>query len=181
MTNIRKENLSIERLESLRNEIEVLESKIDALYKEKDNTLKAGTLESLNWYKENVRPLSDRQDYCKELVKRIERYNVNVGDGVTICLYSDKHAGTIIKRTAKTITVQRDKAILDPNFKPEWIEGGFAGHCVNQGEQRYTYERDENGAITTYRWSDKYGRYCGGGDQSITIINGRHEYYDYNF
>lgn len=176
MTNIRKENLSIERLADLRNEIEALEKEINAKYDErKENE------QGLTWYKENVKDLIDRQDYCKDLIKRIERYNVNVGDGVTICLYSDKHACTVIKRTAKTITVQRDKAILNPNFKPQIEVGGFSGHCTNQDEQTYTYERDENGEITTYRWSDKYGRYCGGGDQSITIINGRHEFYDYNF
>ena len=181
MTNIRKENLSIERLADLRNEVEELESKIDALYRNRPEDTEAGTAKGYKWYTENVEPLSERQDYCKSLIGRIERYNVQVGDGVTICLYSDKHAGTVIKRTAKTITVQRDKATLDPNFKPEWIEGGFAGHCTNVHEQSYTYERDENGAITTYRWSDVYGRYCSSGDQSIKIVNGRHEYYDYNF
>lgn len=181
MLDIRKENLNIERIDKLKNEIETLRNQIDALYKERGIDLEPDSNESFTWFCENVSPLIDRRKFCKELIGRIERYNVQVGDGVTICLYSDKMAGTVIKRTAKTITVQRDKAIMDPNFKPQFVEGGFAGHCTNQDEQTYTYERDENGAITTYRWSDKYGRFCGGGDQSIRIINGRHEYYDYNF
>ena len=104
---------------------------------------------------------------------------IKVGDGVTVWLWSDRHAATVIKVTKSSVTVQQDKAILDPNFKPEWIPGGFAGHCVNQDEQTYTYERDPNGRIYTFRWSNKYGQYGQPGD--LTLGKGRHEFYDYNF
>lgn len=119
-------------------------------------------------------------DLKTEILKEKNR-EVEVGDGVTICLYSDKYASTIIKRTKATITVQRDKAIKDPNFKPNFIVGGFAAHCTNQDEQSYTYESDPDGLIETFRWSEKHGRFQGGGDGSITVINGRHEFHDYNF
>lgn len=112
---------------------------------------------------------------------RLSPVTVEVGDGVTIHLYSDAHAGTVIKKTKTTITVQQDKATIDPNFKPEFVTGGFAGHCTNQNEQTYTYERDPNGTVTTYRWSKKYNRYQGGGDGSVTVTKGRREFYDYNF
>ena len=114
----------------------------------------------------------------KEQYKVAERYEVKVGDGVTYHLYSDSQACTVIKRTAKTITIQEDKATLDPNFKPEFVVGGFAGHCTNQNEQTYTYESDPNGRTITARWSEKRGAfvYC---DKIIT--NGRHQFYDYNF
>lgn len=105
--------------------------------------------------------------------------NVKVGDGVTINLWSDRYAATIIKVTAKTVTVQRDKAILNPDFKPEWIPGGFAAHCTNQEEQRYTYERDENGRTYLFHWSNKYQRY--GQPRDLNLSKGRHEFYDYNF
>lgn len=175
---MKKEDLRIERVDELKKEIETLESEIETLYKERKEM---ADKEYYIWFKKNIHERHRRIDYCKELIGRIERYNVQVGDGVTICLYSDRNAGTVIKRTAKSITVQRDIATLDPNFKPEFVVGGFAGHCTNQNEQTYTYERDEEGSIETFRWSDKYGRYCGGGDQTIKIINGRHEFYDYNF
>lgn len=115
-------------------------------------------------------------DIYRELNREIE-----VGEGVTYCLWSDKHACTVIARTRCTLTIQRDKAILDPNFKPEWIPGGFAGHCTNQDEQSYTYERDPNGQIYKCRWSEKNGRFQTGSDGSIRIARGRHEFYDYNF
>ena len=129
-------------------------------------------------------------EYCyKHALEKAEDFNnnrlspvtVQVGDGVTIHLYSDAHAGTVIKKTKTTITVQQDKATIDPNFKPEFVAGGFAGHCTNQNEQTYTYEQDPNGHITTYRWSNKYNRYQGGGDGSVTVTKGRREFYDYNF
>lgn len=105
--------------------------------------------------------------------------NAKVGDGATVYLYSDSHAGTIVKVTKCTVTVRRDKATLDPNFKPEFIPGGFCAHCTNQDEQKYTYEPNENGELTTVRWSKKYNRYGQPGD--IRLGKGRHEFYDYNF
>lgn len=104
---------------------------------------------------------------------------VKVGDGVTINLWSDRHAATVIKVTAKTVTVRRDKATLNPDFKPEFIAGGFAAHCTNQSEQSYTYEPDEKGEVTTFHWSDKFQRY--GQPGNLTLSKGRHEFYDYNF
>lgn len=117
-----------------------------------------------------------KQEFHKELNREIE-----VGDGVTEYLWSDAHACTVIARTAKTMTIQRDKATLDPNFKPEWILGGFSAHCTNSDEQEWTYERDPNGEIIKCRWSEKHGRWQSGSDGSIRIGRGRHEHYDYNF
>lgn len=106
--------------------------------------------------------------------------NLKVGDGVTCHMWSDAHAFTVIKRTAKTITIQQDEAILSNDFKPEIIPHGFVGTCINMYDQKYTYERNPNGATYTCRWSDKLGGFknpLGNGCVSI----GRHEFYDYNF
>jgi len=121
------------------------------------------------------------EEQLKKDIRKAENFEVKVGDGITMCLYSDSHAYTIIKRTAKSITCQRDIAIRNPDFKPEFVAGGFAGHCTNQDEQTYTYNRDLNGSIDTFRWSEKHGCFQGGSDGSIKIINGRYEFYDYNF
>jgi|GEM_PF-668320 len=105
--------------------------------------------------------------------------NAKVGDGATVIMWSDRHAGTIVKVTKSTITIQRDKATLAPDFKPEFILGGFSAHCTNQGKQSYTYEPDERGTLTTIHWSRKYNRY--GTPGNLTASRGRHEFYDYNF
>ena len=57
----------------------------------------------LQWYRENIKPLDEELEYYGRLITRIKRYNVQVGDGVTICYYTDREAGTIIKRTKNII------------------------------------------------------------------------------
>lgn len=121
---------------------------------------------------------------AKRKVNEFGRYrltpaSIKVGDGVTVNLWSDRYAATVIKVTKSSVTVRRDKATLNPDFKPEWIPGGFAAHCTNQDEQTYTYEPDENGTEYTFRWSRKYQRY--GQPGNLTLSKGRHEFYDYNF
>ena len=165
MKDIKKEELKIERLPELKERFEELEKQIDEMYTRKiKNNEECG----FEWYKKEVYPLKEEQEYIERLINRIKRFNVKVGDGVTIHLYSDSHAGTVIRRTAKSITIQQDKAIrIDNNGVSE--------------SQEYRFERDENGWISTHRWSDVYGAFRSSGDQSIGITNGRYEYYDYSF
>ena len=104
--------------------------------------------------------------------------DVKVGDGATVTYWTDRHACTIIKRTAKTLTLQQDKAILSENFKPVFVPGGFMGTVINQNEQSYTYEPDPSGRIYKAHWSEKHGGFYSDG---LRVIKGRHEFYDYNF
>lgn len=103
----------------------------------------------------------------------------NPGDGVTVNLYTDRHAYTVISRTAKTLRIQRDKATLSKDYKPEFIPGGFSAHCTNNNDQRYDYERDPDGEIKTAYWSE--AKCCFQVEGSLMITPGRHEFYDYNF
>lgn len=115
------------------------------------------------------------------LIEKYNEYfkeNAKVGDGATVCYWSDREAYTIIKRTAQTLTLRRCKATLKPEFKPEFIPGGFAGTVVNQHEQDYDYEEDENGSVIVAHWSKKFGKFRWG---SLSVIPGRSEHYDYNF
>ena len=90
---------------------------------------------------------------------------LEVGDGVTINMWTDSHACTVIKRTPKTLTCRRDHAIRTDDY-------GMSD-C-----QSYRYEPDENGAEYTAHWSKKNGcfMWCG---KPISV--GRHEYYDFSF
>lgn len=128
----------------------------------------------INYHKERIENKVRKYD-SKKLVPT----NAKVGDGATVNYWTDRHAATIIKVTAKSITVQRDKATLKPEFKPERVAGGFAGVVINQNDQDYTYERDENGQKITFYWSEKYQRY--GQPNNLSLSKGRHEFYDYNF
>ena len=107
------------------------------------------------------------------------RDHAQVGDGATVCFYTDRHACTIIKRTAKTLTLRQCKATLKPDFKPEFDIGGFCAHCTNQNKQDYDYEENPDGTIYTARWSKKKKRFIA--DKHLRVIAGRREFYDYNF
>jgi len=102
-----------------------------------------------------------------------------VGQGATICHYSDSTACTIvwISATRKTIAIQADHAELD-NWKPEMIPGGFSAHCVNNHSQRYRYRPNPEARIRKARLR-KDGTY-----RLVTrekVIEGRHHFHDYNF
>lgn len=94
---------------------------------------------------------------------------LRVGDGVTVNLYSDSHAGTIIRRTKRSLWIQRDEAFR--------IDDNGMSDC-----QKYRYERDPNGSVYQARWSRKWGCFIYGGHKDGKPISvGRHEYYDYSF
>lgn len=102
---------------------------------------------------------------------------LEVGDRAHVCLWTDVEPVTVIARTPKTITVRYDKATLSPDWKPEFIVGGFAGHCTNQDTQEWLIEEDANGSTGTFRrrkngWYDK---------SDCRLYPGWRKYYDYNF
>lgn len=118
-------------------------------------------------------------NYVADMYAEYFKDNVSVGDGVTVHLYTDANAYTVIARTAKTLTLRRDKAKLKKSFKPIFIPGGFFGTVINQEEQEYEYEPDEEGRIVKAYWSNrKHGFYV---EQCLYVSYGRHEFYDYNF
>ena len=103
-----------------------------------------------------------------------------LGDGVTVSVWTDCEA------------LREDKATRSPDFKPEFIAGGFAGHCVNQNDQTYTYEADPTGPtikVSLRRWTDEEGNerrlwkkvgtktFERGGN----VYHGRRKFHDYNF
>ena len=100
------------------------------------------------------------------------------GDGATTHIGSDASAWTVtaVSPSGKTITIQRDKATLDPAFKPDFHPGGFWGHVSNSHKQTYSYEADPAGVtrkarLTTRGWSSL----------GMPVSKGRREFYDYNF
>jgi len=102
-----------------------------------------------------------------------------VGDGATVIHYTDATACTVIRisPSGKTIWIQEDTATLD-NWKPEIIPGGFSGHCVNNYDQKYTYQRNYNGQIHRCSFR-KNGQLRTTNNERIT--EGRYHFHDYNF
>ena len=125
-----------------------------------------------------IHELSKRIDDLEFEVNKERRREIQVGDGCTLVLWTDKEAYTVIRKTKRMRVMQRDKAIKSPEFKPQWVEGGFSAVCTNNEDQSYTYEQDPDGSIIRAFWSEVNGCYM---HQGCKVINGRHEFYDYNF
>lgn len=110
----------------------------------------------------------------------IESREFVVGDGATLCGYSDREAYTVVARTAKTLTLQEDKATLLNGFDSgeadalKFTPGGFSGHT--DGTQRYAYAANPEGRKVIARLTKK-----GWTVQTQRVIAGRHHHYDYNF
>lgn len=157
------------QISEIKKDMEEVERKLDSMLGKED---KESWQTKHSLYKE-------KRNLEKELNGAIAN-NVQVGDGITLRVYSDCHAFTIIARTEKTLTIQQDKATLKNNWKPEFVHGGFTAHCTNQNEQEYDYEKNEKGQILKIRWSDK--KSCWNAPRGYAGISlGRHEFYDYNF
>jgi hypothetical protein len=78
--------------------------------------------------------------------------------------------------TPHTVTIQRDKATGDPNWKRDFTPGGFLGHTANDRDRTYTYERDPQGEVRTVRPTRR-----GWSSNGLRVTRGRHEFYDSNF
>jgi hypothetical protein len=117
---------------------------------------------------------------------------LNIGDGVSVSLWTDCDAYTIIKKTPTTITLRCDKAELLNRDELVFHAGGFAAHCENQADQRYSYEADPEGhevKISLRRWNDEDGnerrKWKRSGtrtfEQGGNAYAGRRKFHDFNF
>lgn len=114
--------------------------------------MKRTSKEFWNWYHEEKWNIPYQERDAWELNAKIEWWNeLEVGDHAHICHWSDISPVTVIKRTKKTITVRYDKATLDPDWKPDFVVGGFSVHCTNNDDQEWIIEEDENGRTETFR------------------------------
>lgn len=117
----------------------------------------------------------------KQTQLRKEYYNeMEVGDHCHVCHWSDISPVTVVKRTAKTITVRFDKARLSPDWQPKFIIGGFSAHCTNNEEQEWIIEEDPSSIHTeVFRWSEVYNKFRNKSGESL--FPGWLKHYDYNF
>lgn len=106
-------------------------------------------------------------------------HEMEVGDHAHVCHWSDVSPVTIVKKTATTLTVRFDKAERDPNWKPEWVVGGFSAVCLNNDDQKWIIEEDQNGKTEVFRWHKRANRY----ENQIgeRLYPDWQKKYDYNF
>jgi len=89
--------------------------------------------------------------------------------------WSDVHPmGKIIGvRKSSILVLAHVSAVRDENVKMEYIPGGFAGHCVNNHQQKWIFTVDES-QTTEVRLSAKLLK-------NHKIENFPNSFYDYNF
>lgn len=85
---------------------------------------------------------TDTGSLINHIVTEANQPAPKVGDGATICHWSDRHAGTVIGWDGKTVTVQKDKATR--------VDKGMMTDC-----QSYTYEADPNGTVFCFKKDSK--------------------------
>jgi len=124
-------------------------------------------------------------------VRSYEEFHTNIkglpeGEYLTETGYSQSYPWKVVGKTATTLKVIPVNTQKDPEWEPNVLPGGFAGHCTNQSEQTWLYDGVmENIEPVTLRlkksrycssdklWGDKHGREF--------IANGAVYFYDYNF
>ena len=90
----------------------------------------------------------------------------------------------VCRISAKCLEVRAMNAQLCADFKPEFIIGGFAGHCVNNYQQRYEYSANVENKTIRIRLSVRKGcrpmwRDADGSEYRLAMQPVKH--YDYNF
>lgn len=94
--------------------------------------------------------------------------------------YSDVYPFEVVRVVSdKTIEVREMDAERDESIKLEWAPGGFAGHCINQRDQKWFIKSNPENPVFRIRlgkqgWKDKHGRRFGLSDNPV-------RFYDYNF
>ena len=95
--------------------------------------------------------------------------------------YSDVTPFEVVKVVSeKTVEVRKMDATKDDSVKLDWMVGGFAGHCVNQHDQKWHITSNNSNPVMRIRlgksgeWKDRHGHRFGLADQPV-------KFYDYNF
>ena len=94
--------------------------------------------------------------------------------------YSDIDPFEIVRRVSdKTIEIREMHTERDDSVKMEFVAGGFAGHCINQNEQKWFIVSNEQRPVIRIRlgkngWKDSHGR-------RYVLSENPIRFYDYNF
>ena len=103
--------------------------------------------------------------------------NLPEGNYFTEIGYSQSYPWVEVARTAKTVRLAKVEVKADPDWKPEIIPGGFCGHCVNQGDQTWVFDKISETNRRIIRMTKK-----GWAHHGVRFREGQaREFYDYNF
>lgn len=108
------------------------------------------------------------------VIENIEYYYANQSG------WSDVHPFEIVRVVSpKTIEVRQMDAERDPDFEPEFVAGGFAGHCTNQHKQTWLYRSNPDNPVVRARLRKDGLYHSASGPHSLSTEP--RKFYDYNF
>jgi hypothetical protein len=98
------------------------------------------------------------------------------------CLgYTDVHPFEIICRINDvTIEIREMDAERNPSWKPIHVPGGFAGHCINQNDQKWIIKPNFENPIIRIRCNKK-GKWMDANKNEYILSNEPRKFYDFNF
>jgi len=95
--------------------------------------------------------------------------------------YSDVDPYEIVRRISdKTLEIREMDAERDPDYKPEFVVGGFSAVCLNQRDQKWIMTSKPNARVIRIRLR-KDGRWYDANDNRYTLGVRPIKFYDYNF
>lgn len=95
--------------------------------------------------------------------------------------YSDITPFEIVRTVSdKCLEVREMNATIDPTWQAEWHAGGFAGHCANQGTQRWLISSDDTGRVVRIR-RQKDGQWKSAHGERFRLSAEPVRFYDFNF
>jgi hypothetical protein len=113
------------------------------------------------------------------------RFTLALGSRVGIRGWSDIHPATVVSmsRTGRRVTVRQDTADLHPDWSPEIVPGGFAGHCSNQYTQQWVITDNPDGPLMEFSLRQDGQWWASGSKVGSTyrLIEGWRKFYDFNF
>ena len=80
----------------------------------------------------------------------------------------------------QTVEIRRMDTEVDDSVKLKWVSGGFAGHCVNQRDQKWFYKSNPDNPVIRIR-RRKDGNFYRGYNIRFSLDFKPYHFYDYNF
>jgi hypothetical protein len=94
--------------------------------------------------------------------------------------YSDVNPHEVVRRISdKTLEIRAMSAERDPEWKPDFVAGGFCGTVVNQNRQRWIISSNPEARVFRIRLGKKGWKDSGGA--RYVLADKPQKFYDYNF
>lgn len=95
--------------------------------------------------------------------------------------YSDVYPFEVVRAVSdKCLEVREMDAERDESVKLEWAVGGFAGHCLNQHDQKWFIKSNPENPVLRIRLN-KHGVWKSADGRKFDLSDKPSRFYDYNF